>query len=147
MDVHLRTVLETDLEAFFCHHQQLVNDGEGQTEFRQRWLRMLRDKGFVIRTIVSDGRIAGYIANFTQLGTPSVSYWLDQQFWGRGVATSALREFLPLVAERPLYARAAYDNHGSRRVLEKCGFKIADRGRHFSERHGIEIEEVVFALD
>jgi RimJ/RimL family protein N-acetyltransferase len=146
VDVHLRTASTAHLAAFFRFHRQLLNDGESEPEFCRRWLGMLEDPSFLIRTILADGRIAGYIASFPQLGTPSVSYWLDQRLWGRGVASAALRKFLPLVAERPLYARAAYDNDASHRVLEKSGFKIVDRARYFSKLHGEEIEEVVFAL-
>lgn len=144
--VHLKIASAAHLASFFRHHQQVLNDGESEVEFRQRWLNLLEDPDFLIRTILADGRIAGYIAKFTQLGTPSVSYWLDKRLWGRGVTTTALREFLPLVVERPLYARAAYDNDASHRVLEKCGFEIVDSGRYFSKLHGEEIEEVVFAL-
>ena len=146
MDVHLRVMMGADVPLFFRHHRQLPNGGEGEAEFCERWLRMLEDQSFVIRTILVDGQVAGYVANFTQLGKPSISYWLGKQFWGQGVATAALQRFLPLVAERPLYARAASDNAVSHRVLEKCGFEVVGTGRFFSERDGEEVEEVVFAL-
>ena len=146
MDVHLRAVADADVPLFFRHQRQLLVDGEGESEFRARWHRMLKDQSVLIRTILVDGDVAGYVAHFIQLEKPSISYWLDQQFWKRGIATAALKRFLPLASERPLYARAAIDNTASHRVLQKCGFEVVGSGRCFSERHGGEVEEVVFAL-
>ena len=49
-----------------------------------------------------------------------VTYWLGKEFWGRGLA-EALNRMLQLVIDRPIFARAAADNIGSIRVLQKCG--------------------------
>jgi RimJ/RimL family protein N-acetyltransferase len=48
---------------------------------------------------------------------------------------------------RPLYARAASDNAGSIRVLEKCGFTRVGGGRAFAHGRDEETEEVVLRLD
>ena len=45
-----------------------------------------------------------------------------QAFWGKGIATQALTDFLKLES-RPLHAHVAKTNIASIRVLEKCGFK------------------------
>lgn len=63
------------------------------------------------------------------------------------MATAALRELLAEVRERPLYARAAADNAGSRRVLEKCGFRLTARASGFANARGEEIDEVVLTLE
>jgi RimJ/RimL family protein N-acetyltransferase len=44
---------------------------------------------------------------------------------------------------RPIYARVARDNFGSRRVLEKCGFKIIGESKGFANARGEEIEELL----
>jgi RimJ/RimL family protein N-acetyltransferase len=59
--------------------------------------------------------------------TPEIGYWLGVAFWGRGYATEAARAvidhaFTDLGHER-LEAGARVSNPGSRRVLEKCGFR------------------------
>lgn len=71
-----------------------------------------------------------------------MSYWLGRGYWGKGIATRALSAFLERSQIRPLYARAAKDNIGSIRVLEKCGFKTTgeDNG------HGAEVEEIILIL-
>ncbi len=66
---------------------------------------------------------------------------------GKGIATRALSDFLAHVNRtRPMYARVAKDNLGSRRVLEKCGFKIVGESKGFAKARGEEIEELVLEL-
>jgi RimJ/RimL family protein N-acetyltransferase len=48
---------------------------------------------------------------------------------------------------RPLRARIAYDNVASRRVLEKCGFRVIAHERGFAEARSTEIEEFVLRLE
>jgi RimJ/RimL family protein N-acetyltransferase len=47
---------------------------------------------------------------------------------------------------RPLRARVASDNVASRRVLEKCGFRVIATDRGFAEARAAEIEELVLRL-
>ncbi|MGY3201486.1 GNAT family N-acetyltransferase [Streptomyces sp. TE5632] len=44
-------------------------------------------------------------------------------------------------------ARAAADNTGSVRVLEKCGFEVVGEDRGFANARGAEIDELVLRLD
>nr|WP_236819700.1 GNAT family N-acetyltransferase [Alicyclobacillus tolerans] len=88
----------------------------------------------------------GHISSFEMFGEREVSYWIDRAHWGKGIATEALKQFLSLDTVRPLHARAAKDNIGSRRVLEKCGFFILDEDSGFANARGMEIEEFIFTL-
>jgi RimJ/RimL family protein N-acetyltransferase len=47
---------------------------------------------------------------------------------------------------RPIYARVAKDNLGSRRVLEKCGFTVINESTGFANARGQEIEELLLEL-
>ena len=67
--------------------------------------------------------------------------------WGKGLATKALAAFLREETTRPLFGRTAKDNAGSRRVLEKCGFRLASEGRWFANARGAEIDELLLRLD
>lgn len=151
----LRDVTESDLPIFFEH--QLDPDANHMAAFTHEnpadrdafmahWAKILGDEGITVRTILFEGQVAGYVASFEQFGKPSVSYWLGKQYWGKGVATQALSQFLRDLKTRPLYARAARDNLASLRVLEKCGFTLSDHERGFANARGEEIEEVVLVL-
>lgn len=146
MNVQLRAATEGDVPVFFRHYLQSITGGDGEAAFCGRWHRMLKDPHFLIQTITVDNEIAGYVAHFVQCETPSISYWLDEQLWGRGIATAALQLFLEMIAERPLYARAATDNIASHRVLEKCGFEKVRSDSYLSKDRGAELEEIVFAI-
>ena len=56
-------------------------------------------------------------------------------------------EVLAETDERPIYARAASDNVGSLRVLEKAGFRPIGVNRDFAPGRGEEIEETILRRD
>lgn len=85
-------------------------------------------------------------SSFERFGKPEVTYWIEKEYWGRGIATKALSEFLSYLKTRPLYACAAKDNIASIRVLEKCGFTILGEDKGFSNARGEEVEEFILKL-
>ena len=95
--------------------------------FMTHWKdRILGDPTVASRTVVLDGRVAGNVVSFERFGLREVGFWIGREFWGKGVATRGLSEFLSQVGTRPLYARVATRNVASIRVLEKCGFRPAE---------------------
>ena len=133
-EVALREVTDDDLPIFFEQQRdptanQMAAFGAANPDdrdaFEERWRRIRGDSGTTVRTILADGRVAGHIFAWRDEGLPAreVTYWIGGEYWGRGIATAALATFLEHHAtERPLYGRAARQNVGSLRVLEKCGF-------------------------
>lgn len=155
-ELRLREIEEDDLEAFFEHEQDPISiemaaftadDPSDREAFLDRWTRIFADGNIVGRTILVDDAVVGSILVHNWFGDPEVTYWIDRDHWGKGVATSALAEFLEIVELRPLYARVAFDNHGSRRVLEKCGFVVTGSERGHANARAEEIEELVLTLD
>jgi RimJ/RimL family protein N-acetyltransferase len=152
----LRNVIEDDLSIFF--EQQLDSDANhmaaftaqdptNRDAFMAHWHMILADATVIIRTIVLDGHVVGSVLSYEESGRPEVSYWIGKEYWGQGIATGALAEFLMHGnTARPIYARAAQDNIGSRRVLEKCGFAIVGEARGFANARGEEIEELLLEL-
>jgi RimJ/RimL family protein N-acetyltransferase len=57
-----------------------------------------------------------------------------------------LKEFLSVEQTRPIYGRTAFDNYGSQRVLEKCGFVKTGMDRGFANARQEEIEEYIYKL-
>lgn len=128
-DVHLRDVIESDLPIFF--EQQLDPDATRMAAFPSRdreafmahWAKSMNDETVTLKTIFFDGQVAGNVVSWQQ-DEREVGYWLGKEYWGKGIATRALAEFLNHVTVRPLYAHVARHNIASIRVLEKCGFTI-----------------------
>ena len=99
------------------------------------------------RVIVVDDDVAGTIGSWGDPGEREVTYWIGRSYWGKGIATDALNAFLAVDRSRPLHARVASDNVASRRVLEKCGFRVIATERNVAEARSAEIEELVLRLD
>ena len=77
---------------------------------------------------------------------PEITYWIGKDFWGKGIATDALKQFLEIEKTRPIYGRVAFDNLGSKRVLEKCGFEQIGTDKGFANARGKEIVEFIYKL-
>lgn len=126
--MELREVSREDLTVFFEHQHDVeaaalaAFPSRDREAFDAHWLRILADPEAVVRTVVVAGEAAGNVVSWRTEEGREVGYWLGREFWGRGHATEALRQFLALVPERPLFAHVAPHNAGSLRVLEKCGF-------------------------
>lgn len=150
--IQLRDVTETDLPIFF--EQQLDREATEMASFPSRtrdafmthWHKIMAEKSVLIKTILFNGEIAGNVVCFEQLGEREVGYWLGREYWGKGIATHALEEFLKEIETRPLYAHVAKHNIGSKRVLEKCGFTVVAEDRFFSEVFGKNIDEYILKL-
>lgn len=151
-NIQLRDVVEADLPVFFEH--QLDPEAARMASFPSRnweaflahWSKTMADDSVVLKTILFDRNVAGNMVCFDQLGEREVGYWLGREYWGKGIATRALRQFLEQIQTRPLYAHVAKQNIASRRVLEKCGFSISGEDRFFSQILGNDIEEYILIL-
>ena len=131
MSISLRNVVEDDLRTFFEHQR----DAEATSmaayparewdAFMSHWRhKVLGDRANEARTILVHDQVAGYIGSWDQDGKRLVGYWIGREYWGRGVARSALDEFLKSHEHRrPIHAYVARSNVRSIRVLEKCGFQ------------------------
>jgi RimJ/RimL family protein N-acetyltransferase len=152
-NILLRDVIDTDLLIFFEQQQdseasQMAGfPSRNRDAFMAHWNKILVDESIQIKTILFDGKFVGNIVCFEQLGEREVGYWLGREYWGKGIATQALKDFLQEIKTRPLYAHVAKHNIGSKRVLEKCGFTIAGEDRFFSEVFGKNIDEYILILD
>ena len=154
--VSLRAIGDGDLDALFeqMRDPEAVRmaafthqDPDDRASFDTQMARIGADPGTTNRVIIRDGQVAGMVASFQQGGETEVTYWVDRSLWGQGVATEALRLLLDEVKVRPVHARAASDNLGSLRVLEKAGFRIIGTNRDFAQARNAEIEETIFRLD
>jgi RimJ/RimL family protein N-acetyltransferase len=153
LNVQLRDVLESDLPIFYEH--QIDPDAARMAAFPSRdreafmahWAKIMADETVTLKTVLLDGQVAGNMVCFAQSGEREVGYWLGKEYWGKGIATRALKEFLGLIQMRPLFAHVAKHNIGSKRVLEKCGFAAYGESKGFPDSSGAQVEELVLKLE
>ena len=154
--ITIREVESSDLEVFYEHQLDaeairmaafVGKDPKGKVAFDAHWDKILNSSQNTKRTILAEGQVAGHISCYPQEGELEATYWLGKKHWGKGVATQALNRMLHLVVDRPIFARAATDNIGSIRVLQKCGFKIIGKNKDFANGRGEDTEEYILRLD
>jgi len=155
-DMVLRDVDDSDLYVLFEQQRDpeanwmaafVSRDPSDRDAYLTHWRRVLADPTATLKAIVRNGELVGSVGSFLSEGKPQVTYWIGKQYWGQGIATRALAEFVRDLKTRPLYASAARDNVASIRVLEKCGFTIYDSARAFAGARGGEVEEVMLHLE
>lgn len=122
-------------------------DPDDRAAFDTHMAMVRSSPDITFRAVTFNGQLAGSIASFTAEGKTEITYLVDHALWGKGIATRALALLLELVSARPLYARAASDNAGSLRVLQKSGFKAIGTGKSFAAGRTAEIEETILRLD
>jgi len=155
--IKLRNVRKADLPDLFDQqndagaHQMVgitSHEPDDREAYFNKWERILPDPDVNTRAILYDGRIAGNIHCFLAPWSQKweVGYWLGREFWGLGIASKALKQFLEIEKRRPLFATASAHNKASVAVLEKCGFEKIAKNKVVIERTGREIEEFAFRL-
>jgi len=121
-------------------------DPTDKPAYLTKYSKLLDEPTVNMRTILFDNKIVGSIAKFEIDGDAEITYWIDKDFWGKGVTTTALKNFLTIENMRPIFGRVAFDNYGSQRVLEKCGFVKIGKDKGFANARGREIEEFIYKL-
>jgi [ribosomal protein S5]-alanine N-acetyltransferase len=101
-----------------------------------------------------DGAAVGGVG--IELGTDvfrrsaEIGYWLGEPFWGRGIATEALRAMTAYAFERFDICRleaGVFDwNPASARVLEKNGYVLEGRARLGVIKDGRMGDRLLYAL-
>jgi RimJ/RimL family protein N-acetyltransferase len=155
-EVALRPVDDSDLDALFEQMRDpesvrmaafTAKDPDDRTAFDAHMAKVRTSPEATNRVIMLDGRLLGSIASFVIDGDTEVTYWIDRSFWGQGIASRALALLLESVHVRPLFARAASDNAGSLKVLQRAGFAITGTATSFANGRNTEIEETILRLD
>lgn len=121
-------------------------DPTDESAYIEKFTKHIVDPTINMRTIKVNNEITGSIAKFVMQNDNEITYWIDKKFWGQGIATTALKIFLKIEQSRPIYGRVAFDNVGSQKVLEKCGFVRIGKDKGFANARQTEIEEFIYKL-
>ncbi|NIF06646.1 GNAT family N-acetyltransferase [Chryseobacterium sp. Tr-659] len=144
----LNSLFEFQLDQEASHLAAFTSqDSENKEAYLAKYTRLLNNPTVNNQTIIIGNEIAGSVAKFMMEGDAEITYWINKDFWGKGVATKALKDFLIIEKTRPIFGRVAFDNFGSQKVLEKCGFVKIGTDRGFANARQAEIEEFIYRLD
>lgn len=103
--------------------------------------------------IVVDGQAAGTIGlvpgDDVERHNAEIGYWLGRRFWGRGVASEAVRAvtayaFAELGMHR-VFAVPFDGNAASNRVLERAGYVLEGRMRRSAVKDGAVLDQWLYA--
>jgi len=153
--IALRPVEDRDLDAIFEQMRDpesvrmaafTAEDPNDRRAFDAHMAKIMSSSENWLRAVTFDGRLVGTVGSYVSEGATEVTYWIDRSYWGQGIATQALGLLLDEIAVRPIRARAATDNAGSLRVLQKAGFHAIGTEVGFAPARGAEIEETILEL-
>lgn len=153
LDIKLRRTEVADLDSLFQFQLDkeasylaafTPKDSTDKAAYLAKYARLLNDPTVNNQTILVNSVIVGSVAKFILEGDTEITYWLDRKFWGKGIATKALKDFLDIETTRPIFGRVAFDNFGSQKVLEKCGFVKIGSDKGFANARQTEIEELIY---
>ncbi len=121
------------------------------------WVQSVKDQrpvmNFAIATSNDDeaiGSIGLTLQEDVHRRSGEIGYWLAEPFWGRGIATRAVRALTEYAFTNfdlvRLYANVFEWNPASGRVLEKAGFTLEGRLRKNITKDGNTIDQFLYAL-
>lgn len=160
IEIVLREVEDADLYAFYSYLQDptaqamaasAVEDGSDPQAFDAYWARLRRSPTAVMRTIAlaSDPEhgVVGHIEKYVDEERPYVRYWVDRQYWGRRIGTTALRQFLgEVVTDRPIFARQHRSNEASQVILKRNGFKLVGEDTGYDALRARMVDDIILRL-
>lgn len=155
MNPSLRPSIESDLITFF--HNQTDEEANymaaftpknpnDQEAYLNKWKKLMHHDSIHMQTIVVGEQVIGCVVKFVMEGDAEITYAISKAYWGKGLTTKAVQQFLEQETTRPIFGRVAYDNFASQRILEKAGFKRIGKEKGFANARGKEIEEFIYKL-
>lgn len=122
-------------------------DPKDKSAYIEKWSKIVVNPEMEMHSIFFNEKLVGSVIHFEMMGEVNVSYWIDRNYWDKGIASNSLRIFLNITKKRPLFGRTVFDNIGSQKVLEKCGFVKIGTELGFANARKMEVEEFVYRLD
>lgn len=154
-DIKLKPTKIEDLDVLFKFQLDkqaaylaafMPKDHTNKAAYINKYTKLLANPTVNNQTILLGNTIVGSIAKFIMQDDTEITYWIDKKFWGQGIATKALKKFLKIENNRPIVGRVAFDNFGSQKVLEKCGFVKIGANKGYATTRKTEIDEYIYKL-
>jgi [ribosomal protein S5]-alanine N-acetyltransferase len=120
------------------------------------WLNIILPENFPPRffSVTGSSDLVGSIGIVTKSDIYrknfEIGYFLDQEQWGRGIMTKAIKAATAYAFKEfdivRVYAEPFADNPGSRRALEKAGFTLEATLRNNVIKNGIVKDSCIYAV-
>ena len=101
-DISLRPTEISDLDILFQFQLDkesgylaafMPKDPTDKSAYINKHKKLLLDPSVNNQTIILNNTIVGSIAKFVMEGRNEITYWIDKNYWGQGIATTALEAF------------------------------------------------------
>ncbi|MDK2947869.1 MAG: [ribosomal protein S5]-alanine N-acetyltransferase [Methanolobus sp.] len=163
-DFILRNWEEKDAErlASIANNQKIaenLNDGfphPYSIEDAKRFISFAieENKSSLLFAIEINGTVAGsigaYFKDNVHRKNAEIGYYLAEEYWGKGITTKAVRCLTQYLFEKydiiRVYALPFARNTGSRRVLEKAGFRCETILKNSIIKNGIVQDDCIYAI-
>ncbi len=95
------------------------------------------------------GAIGIIIGSDIQRLTSEIGYWLGENYWGKGIATEALKQMTDYVFQNfpdlvRIWAGVFEHNKSSMNVLEKAGYKFEGIRKKGAVKNGMVIDKYIY---
>jgi ribosomal-protein-alanine N-acetyltransferase len=120
----------------------------------EEWIAIHHQKNPVTHFVIEvNGKLAGGISFLTKEDiyrcSMEIGYWIGEPYWGRGIASAAIRIMLQTAEEkfpeiRRIYAEIFVGNKASARALEKNGFVLESVRKNAVIKNGVIGDDMVW---
>lgn len=120
----------------------------------REWVEVTRDERPLRHfAIAKDCELIGGVGFKFQAGvyshTAEIGYWLNEPYWGQGIATEVVRTMTAYAFDHfdlvRVFAQVFESNPASARVLEKVGYQLDGRLRKNVDKDGRLLDELVYS--
>ncbi|WJG08597.1 GNAT family protein [Aliiglaciecola sp. LCG003] len=160
MNIRLRTFesTDTDLLVKYLNNKQVTqyitdavptpytpSDGQWWVEHskRSQYTKAIEYQGKLV------GCISAQVGSFEYYRSAELGYWIGQEYWNKGIATSAVKQFSDRLFSTThivrLFVSVVSLNTASIRVLEKNGFRSEGIRKSASYKNNQFFDECVLA--
>jgi [ribosomal protein S5]-alanine N-acetyltransferase len=122
----------------------------------RKWLASILPENFPPRffAIIVNNKLAGSIGLVLKTDiyrkNIEIGYFLAEEYWGKGIATKAIKAATSYAFREfdivRIYAEPYSDNQGSRKALEKSGFKLEAILKNYVIKNGIIKDSCIYSV-
>ncbi|MCW3161701.1 GNAT family N-acetyltransferase [Chryseobacterium oryctis] len=95
-DLDTLFIFQTNKEGIWMAAFTAKNPSDKQF-YMEKWTKLVENPDINMQTILYNDKIVGSVIHFNVMEETHVSYWIDQQHWGKGFANARNAEIKEFV--------------------------------------------------